>query len=256
MYHFISDTHFGHANIIKYCKRPFLTSEENKLCNFISKGTIKASEIKISKESVDLMDETIIHNINKTVDKDDFLIHLGDFCMDTDKKTVKKYRERIKCKNVYLILGNHDSREKCADVFTKCFENYLFNINGQKIFTSHYPARSWNKAASGAWMLYGHVHNGFKNEDNGGLSAYENHVYSQGIEAVLKRNGIQSLDIIKELMAVVTSTKGIDLTLDVGVDNVRPNVPFGTPWDINEIRAYMSNKMLLWNARKSFFKQF
>ena len=57
--------------------------------------------------------------------------------------------------------------------------------------------------------------------------------------------------IIEELIAVVESVKGIDLTLDVGVDNIRENVPFGTPWSFEEIDAYMSNKKIAWAARKA-----
>jgi calcineurin-like phosphoesterase family protein len=232
-----------------------MTQQEIELCDLIKKGTIPPSDLKIGKKTVELMDETIIHNINKSVDKDDTLVHLGDFCIDTDRKTIKHYRDRIKCKNVILIIGNHDSRENCSDLFSSCYENYLFNVNGQKIFTSHYPARSWNKANSGSWMLYGHVHNGLKEEDNGNLSKYESHVYSQGMSAVLKRHGIDNSLLIQELMAVVSSTKGVNLTLDVGVDNTRNNIPFGTPWELSDIKTYMQSKLMMWNARKSFFKE-
>jgi len=44
---FISDTHFGHANIIKYCSRPFRTAGE--------------------------MDKVILDNINAVVKPDDTL---------------------------------------------------------------------------------------------------------------------------------------------------------------------------------------
>ena len=255
MWHWTSDTHFGHANIIKYCKRPFLTNEEVNLCDLAYSGTIPIQEIKVSKKTVELMDETIIFNINKAVDKNDTLVILGDFCIGSDKSLVKSYRDRIKCKNVFLILGNHDNREACSDVFSACYENYLFNIDGQKIFASHYPARSWNKVGSGAWMLYGHVHNGLHNEDNGRLSNYERLVYNEGITAVLQRYGVKNENLINELMAVIASTKGIDLTLDVGVDNVRSGIPFGTPWNMTEVKAYMQNKINLWKARKAVFEK-
>ncbi len=49
---FISDTHFSHANIIPYCKRPFKTVTENKL---------------------------LIENWNSHVNPDDTVIFLGDF---------------------------------------------------------------------------------------------------------------------------------------------------------------------------------
>jgi len=77
---FISDCHFGHANIIKYCSRPFA--------------------------SVDEMDAVIIDNINKVVAPEDILYNLGDFCMG--KERIKYYAKQIVCQKHFLILGNHD----------------------------------------------------------------------------------------------------------------------------------------------------
>ncbi|MBL8880695.1 MAG: hypothetical protein JNG88_16400 [Phycisphaerales bacterium] len=52
---FTADTHFGHANIIKHCRRPFASVEE--------------------------MDETLLRNINARVGRSDTLYHLGDFAL-------------------------------------------------------------------------------------------------------------------------------------------------------------------------------
>ena len=54
MIYFISDTHFGHKNIVSYCKRPFIDTHE--------------------------MNKTIIDNINSVVKPSDTLYFLGDFC--------------------------------------------------------------------------------------------------------------------------------------------------------------------------------
>ena len=50
---FISDLHFNHENIIKYCNRPF--------------------------PNVDKMNSSIINNWNSVVSKDDVVYFLGDF---------------------------------------------------------------------------------------------------------------------------------------------------------------------------------
>ena len=53
VYWFTSDTHFGHKNIIEYCKRPF--------------------------SSVEQMNEMLIKKWNNKVKVDDIVFHLGDF---------------------------------------------------------------------------------------------------------------------------------------------------------------------------------
>jgi hypothetical protein len=52
---FTADFHLGHANIIRYCSRPFATVEE--------------------------MDQAIVERLNVSVKRDDVLYFLGDFCM-------------------------------------------------------------------------------------------------------------------------------------------------------------------------------
>jgi calcineurin-like phosphoesterase family protein len=253
-YYFLADTHFGHSAIIKYCNRPFMDASEKGIYDLIQKGIVPQKELKISKESTEKMDAAIIQSINNVVAHKDTLILLGDFCLSSEYEIVKKYRDRINCQNIFLILGNHDNREVCEKIFPQCFENYLFKIDGKIIFTSHYPTRSWNKAYNGSWMLYGHVHGKLNNEDNGLLLEYDRKIIQSGFSSVLIRHGIDNQNIINDLLAVCDSTKGIDLTLDVGVDNLRCELPFATPWSIKDIELYMAKKASKWNARKSCFK--
>lgn len=253
MWHFISDPHLGHSNIIKYCRRPFMSQEEQALLSLADKGLIPHKEVVISQESTTKMTNTIIDNINATVDDDDVLVIIGDFCWTYNKNALEvagSYRERINCKNIYLIWGNHDNR-KIEPLFKACFDQYMFNVDGQNIFLNHYPSRSWEKARYGVWHLYGHVHNKLWLEDNGKLLPYEQKVYSTGFASVLAGHGIHDECLIEQLLGVCESTKGMNLTLDVGVDNVRENVPFGTPWSMSDVREYMKKKFPLWQKRQS-----
>lgn len=252
---FTADCHLGHANIIKYCKRPFISNDELKICDLIIKGVIPSSDYKVPELSIDYMNKTIINSINNVVAEKDNLVIIGDFCRPYEDKNEKYYRSMIKCRNVFLILGNHDDRSACANVFTACYENYLFNINGQKVFVNHYPCRSWNQSSRGSWMLYGHVHNAFHDEDNGRLSKNDRHILSESFSSLIKRRGIEQEGLLDELLEVASFTKGTQLTLDVGVDNLmRTDVTFGTPWSMDEIRSYMQDKIPSWNARKTIDK--
>jgi predicted phosphohydrolase len=75
-----SDTHFGHAAIIKYCNRPFKDAKH--------------------------MDNEIIKRWNRVVKQDDTVYHLGDFAL-TAKKVKIKILNQLNGHKV-LILGNHD----------------------------------------------------------------------------------------------------------------------------------------------------
>lgn len=258
MWNFLADPHLGHANIIKYCKRPFLSQEEETLLSLADKGLIPHKEVVISQESTNKMTDTIINSINAIVDKNDSLVIAGDFCWTPKKNALevaRSYRDRINCKNIYLIWGNHDNR-RMEPLFKACFEQYMFNVDGQNIFVNHYPSRSWDQAHYGAWHVYGHVHNKLWSEDNGKLLPYEHKVISDGFNSVLEKYGIQDPNLTQELLNVCESTKGVNLTIDVGVDNVRENVPFGTPWSMDDLREYMKKKLPLWEKRQSEFKNF
>lgn len=269
MWHFIADPHFGHGNIIKYCKRPFLTREEKGLLEMAEDGVIPEREIKISQESIDLMDNTILDSINLAVAASDTLVIEGDFCFSSKKSRenlILKYRERIVCDNVILILGNHDHRSSFFNLpsgrkFSAIYDTYTFNVDGQQIFCSHYPHRSWDKAHHGAWMLYGHVHDLYNKEDNGGLMPYQEKHLRQNFSEILDKlnwtvngfgSGPQKEEIQEELLNVCASLNGVDYTLDVGVDNrIRgENIPWGTPWSMTEIRDYMNAKKAKWEKRK------
>ena len=139
MWHFVADTHLDHGNIIKYCKRPFLTATEQGLMEMVDKGIIPQNEFRVSHQSIKNMTETIIDSINATVRHDDTLVIGGDFCWTTRENRVRRTRELrncINCHNVYLIWGNHDDRAALSPYFKGCFDQHMFNVNGQNIFMS------------------------------------------------------------------------------------------------------------------------
>jgi calcineurin-like phosphoesterase family protein len=140
-YYFTSDTHFSHANIIKYCNRPF-------------KNTVE-------------MNDTIINNWNAVVSPDDIVYHLGDFTFGKEDYMLTSVLKRL---NGYIILikGNHDRLAwKNRDKFYASSDSYReIEVNGQEITLCHYAMRVWNKSHRGAWHLYGHSHGTLPDDPN------------------------------------------------------------------------------------------
>lgn len=152
---FTSDTHFNHGNIIKYCHRPFMTAEEERLLS-------EHANFRVSEETVKRMDAELIDQINETVGEDDILWHLGDFCFARGKQYYDacwNYRNQIRCKTVNLVWGNHDHKPKLAACgFNESHDLVQIRVNAQKIVLCHYAMLTWENSGKGTWQLYGHSH--------------------------------------------------------------------------------------------------
>lgn len=132
MNYYISDTHFGHKNVIRYDNRPF--------------------------ESVEEMDKSMIHRWNETVGRHDVVYMLGDISWYKDDKTIAILQSLNGHK--VLIKGNHDYvSTKLAKCFDKICDYAEVNDNGEKLILSHYPIPFWNGQHRNTIHLYGHVHN-------------------------------------------------------------------------------------------------
>jgi len=179
---FTSDTHFGHGNIIKYCNRPFL-GEEDK-AEFEKRGESwhegdwkgrAASRWRMSREAVEIMDNTMIDAINANVGVDDTLWHMGDFAMPGKHDLARKcraYRDRINCQHVNIVWGNHDRRLEIRALFEDAYDLVKVAVEGQKakIVLCHYALAVWDESHRGAWHLYGHSHGMVEDWMNANLS--------------------------------------------------------------------------------------
>jgi calcineurin-like phosphoesterase family protein len=151
MIYFTSDTHYGHKNIVSG-----VTSWDNKS---------SCRKFKTLEEH----NEKIVSCINDIVGQEDTLYHLGDWSFG-GVENIFKFRERIICNNVHLILGNHDenifkNRENCQSIF-QSVDSYLeIEIDKTMIVLSHWPMKIWNKCHKGSWNLHGHCHNSLKPDE-------------------------------------------------------------------------------------------
>ena len=149
---FISDTHFGHGNIIRYCNRPFQTVEE--------------------------MNKEMIHRWNEKVDANDVVWHLGDFAL-CKKSEIERLLLQLHGK-IRLIKGNHDTRSNKVYRelgFAEVYDHPI--ILDEFIVLSHEPMPF--VPSTGMINLYGHVHDSLMHETWGKQCAclcVERHNYS------------------------------------------------------------------------------
>jgi calcineurin-like phosphoesterase family protein len=154
---FTSDTHYDHKNIC--------TATTN---------WVGAENLTRKFSSLDQMNDELVTSINNKVGQDDILFHLGDWSFN-GFENIRKFRERINCKNVHLILGNHDhhierNKENIQSIFSSVsqyldlevkwrpYHSKLVADSYTRFVLFHYPIASWNGMSDGVIHLHGHVH--------------------------------------------------------------------------------------------------
>ncbi len=135
--YFISDCHFGHANVIKYDKRPFSSIEE--------------------------MREKMIENWNSVVKPNDDVYELGDFAF-ADEAEIIKILDRLNG-NIHHIYGNHDKQIKKSRAiqakYVWCRDYFELRHGNETLVLNHYPYARWNKSHRGSIHLHGHEHGAY-----------------------------------------------------------------------------------------------
>jgi calcineurin-like phosphoesterase family protein len=108
--------------------------------------------------SAEEWNELFIEAINTKVNRDDTLWILGDYCFNNKK--YQSTRNKIKCKNIRFIFGNHDHRGKTKETFgeSNCYEYKMIKENGNMIALFHYPNIFWQASHYQSYHLYGHLH--------------------------------------------------------------------------------------------------
>lgn len=130
---FSSDLHLGHANIMKYCSRPF--------------------------KSVDEMDDYILTSFESTIRTGDILYFLGDLTFK--RRLAETFFDFLEGVDIFFVKGNHDkgkvlklAEERSVD----CAPQMDVSLGGQLISLNHFCMRVWNKSHFNSWHLYGHSH--------------------------------------------------------------------------------------------------
>lgn len=124
----ISDTHFGHSNIIGYCDRPFDNARE--------------------------MDEAMVERWNETVKDGDIVYHLGDVYFGSEGAScLPKLKGRKR-----LILGNHDNGkdQRLLAAFQKIVVWRMFPEFG--LLLTHVPVHEHTLRDKCPKNVHGHIH--------------------------------------------------------------------------------------------------
>lgn len=146
-----SDTHYGHKNI---CRG--VTEWRNQ------KGEIPLERVR-DFDTLEKMNDTIVNNINSVVGQNDWLIHLGDWSFG-GFENIQKFWNRLVCKNIRLVLGNHDHHilHNKNDIQALFYGVNPYDVlrvtKGTSLILFHYPILSWDGLGKGNIHLHGHSH--------------------------------------------------------------------------------------------------
>jgi calcineurin-like phosphoesterase family protein len=126
---FTSDTHYDHANIIRYCSRPYADVRE--------------------------MNRAMLDNWNARVGVGDTVYHLGDFHMG-NRNRIREFRARLNGR-IVLVRGNHD---RSAEYMRESgFDEVADETRLGDVYMRHKPIDFTEPWPDGARvMLCGHVH--------------------------------------------------------------------------------------------------
>ncbi len=151
---FTADLHLGHANIIRYCERPFADAEA--------------------------MNRSLVQGWNDTVGADDKVWVLGDVALGEISETLTMIAELNGRK--LLLAGNHDrcwaGHGRRAEGWTERYLDAGFAevhqgqirlpVAGTDVLACHFPYRGdshdqdryteHRPVDRGQWLLHGHVH--------------------------------------------------------------------------------------------------
>jgi calcineurin-like phosphoesterase family protein len=141
----ISDTHFGHENILEYC--PWRLTWACSLAEH---------------------DAALIAAWQACVQPDDWVLHLGDFCLGP-RENIAHIR-RLLPGHIILVRGNHDRSRAAMSAagFDAVHSAVRIESDGKHWIGRHNPAAfSVREAKTAVRLLHGHCHgNGCSNHVN------------------------------------------------------------------------------------------
>lgn len=182
-FYVISDTHWFHKNIIKYCSR-----DMNH-------------------------DNIMIDRWKKAVSADDYVLHLGDLVFTRDEWLTESFFTDISPSlpgRKFLILGNHDKTGPWLERYEQggwnVIKPFMMRYKGYDVSFDHYPTESGMiHPGSKQIRVHGHIHN------NG-----YNHFREKHRE--MQRYGNVNVSV----EAIDYTPQPVESVLDKAIENMKP----------------------------------
>jgi calcineurin-like phosphoesterase family protein len=222
--YFFSDPHFFHKNI----------------CRGTSQWELKdhgGDDSVRDFDTLDQMNSTIIDNINKMVKEDDWLVCLGDWAFG-GIENIWKARQRIVCKKIIHIVGNHDHHIVKNTVLPNCFRRYMADRD-QELFVNPEDSHSDYDEQAQAQEIFSGVHSYLEltvSHSNGEKNTYN--LFHFPITIWNKAHH----DRIHLYGHVHGGYTAPDRSLDVGVDNAFKLFGEYRPFSERDIQKYMKTR--------------
>ena len=144
---FTSDLHIGHSNVMRFSNRPW-------------------TDVKV-------MNTELINLWNETVNDNDVVFVVGDFCWTKDWSEKNKIIKLLNGSVIFFVPGNHDNVELYKKVKDKRLrilsDNVILYVSGidedkptreHEFMVSHCPLATWPHFYRGVLNLHGHIHSG------------------------------------------------------------------------------------------------
>jgi calcineurin-like phosphoesterase family protein len=134
---FTADTHFNHAKIIEFCKRPY--------------------------QDIWDMNEDLIKRWNDLISPKDLIYVLGDFSFGNNQ-TKNRIVEQLNG-TIHLVPGCHDGGKK-PDRMIVLDSIFILEVEPKPIVLCHYAMLVWPLKHYGAIHLFGHSHGSLPRREN------------------------------------------------------------------------------------------
>ena len=155
---FTADCHFNHANIIKFCGRPFIKDGD-----LDDKNNWVSEDVKFDR--CNAMNKELISRWNRKVSSDDIVYHIGDFSFG-NRGSCKRFEDMLNGTIVHIV-GNHDKNNGVKSYIDYCvmrFSSLMFYVKHIPPADNQIGTLESRIMDSVDFVLCGHVHDNWKHK--------------------------------------------------------------------------------------------